>query len=210
MRLGKPQTRRLHRCIYHTFPWCNLYVPINHYGKFWAVLILKIKGYLSNRHSILSPKEGFFAIKEKPPFLYLGERIECLLERYPFILSIRTAQNFPQWFIGTVLQSTIDKLVNGIYGSKEQLTRAQHSILTSGIDAALVIDTASIPLVKTLKMVISQQALREFPPKLVCLKYTYEVLIQLDHIVAIHYSQDGSQTKVGGKFQIFVHTIHVN
>ncbi len=41
-----------------------------------------------------------------PPFLYLGERIvismttitllgECLLEIYPFILSIRTAQNFP-------------------------------------------------------------------------------------------------------------------
>ena len=39
-------------------PWPVDYsnVPINHYGKFWAVLILKIKGYLSNRHSILSPK----------------------------------------------------------------------------------------------------------------------------------------------------------
>ncbi len=34
-------------------PW-PVDVPIN--KKFWAVLILKIKGYLSNRHSILSPK----------------------------------------------------------------------------------------------------------------------------------------------------------
>ncbi len=35
------------------------------YGKFWAVLILKIKEYFSNRHSILSPeyKKGGFLHK---------------------------------------------------------------------------------------------------------------------------------------------------
>ncbi len=36
---------------------------INHYGKFWAVLILKIKGYLSQFFSLSIRKEGFFAIK---------------------------------------------------------------------------------------------------------------------------------------------------